>query len=299
MIADLTYARRFELLAARKDAEARMAMIAPLATDVDAGGRVADRYDAIGNEWSRRLFDGPFYVARPDAADIPATSLVFVQSKDGNTGAKNPSTLGGGEADKHLIYEGLSRVAADAVLAGAQTVRGGNLVFSVWHPELVALRASLGLPRHPIQIVATLRGISFDGLIFNVPDLRVILMTLPTWTALMHDQLEARPWITPVLMQTPADLVDAFRQFRRLGIERISCIGGRTIARQLTDARLIHDLYLTTSAKPGGEPNTPLYPRPLKGALIVRKHGTGVDAGVIFEHIRLRTRVQSAVAGHE
>jgi hypothetical protein len=37
--------------------------------------------------------------------------------------------------DKHLIYEGLSRAAADAVLAGAATVRAGDIVFSVWHPE--------------------------------------------------------------------------------------------------------------------------------------------------------------------
>jgi len=32
------------------------------------------------------------------------------------------------------------------------------------------LRASLGLPRHPVQIVATLRGLSFESLIFNVPE---------------------------------------------------------------------------------------------------------------------------------
>jgi riboflavin biosynthesis pyrimidine reductase len=281
------WVERFGRLVARKEAEALAASIVPLATDVDHGRENASRYDAIGNDWSRRLFDGPFYVARPDGSDLPVTSLVFVQSKDRNTGAKNPSTLGGGEADKHLIYEGLSRAAADAVLAGAQTVRGGDLVLSVWHPEIVALRASIGLPRHPIQIVATLRGINFDGLIFNVPDLRVVLLTLPTWTALMHDDLEARPWITPVLMQTPAALVDAFRQLRRLGIERISCIGGRTLARQLIDARLVHDLYLTTSAKTGGEPNTPLYPGPLDGLVVVRKHGTDADTGVTFEQMAL------------
>src|SRR3712207_8639295 len=53
----------------------------------------------------------------------------------------------GGATDKHVIYEGLSRVAADAVLAGAGTVRGAQLIFSVWHPELVALRSGVGLPR--------------------------------------------------------------------------------------------------------------------------------------------------------
>jgi hypothetical protein len=30
--------------------------------------------------------------------------------------------------------------------------------FSVWHPELVALRESLGLSRHPAQVVVSKRG---------------------------------------------------------------------------------------------------------------------------------------------
>jgi hypothetical protein len=43
-------------------------------------------------------------------------------------------------------------------------------------------------------------------------------------------------------------------------------------------------MYLTTSPKEGGEPNTPMYPKPLRGELVVRKRGTGPDAGVEFEH---------------
>jgi hypothetical protein len=50
------------------------------------------------------------------------------QSRDGNTGAADPSTLGGGNTDLHLIYEGLSRVDADAVMAGAATVRAKDIV---------------------------------------------------------------------------------------------------------------------------------------------------------------------------
>ena len=83
------------------------------------------------------------------------------------------------------------------------------------------------------------------------------------------------------------DLHGAFERFRALGIQRISCVGGRTIARQLIDAGLVQDLYLTTSPKAGGEPNTPLYPEPLQTRKIVRKHGTGADAGVVFEHLTL------------
>ena len=123
------------------------------------------------------MFDGAVLCLAAAPRDLPSANLVFVQSRDGNTGAEDPSSLGGGEADKHLIYEGLSRVAADAVLAGAETIRGGDIVLSVWHPELVALRESLGLPRHPIQIVATLRGLGLDdGLLFNVPGAAVVIL---------------------------------------------------------------------------------------------------------------------------
>ena len=110
------------------------------------------------------------------ADEQTAMSLVFIQTKDGNTGGPNPGAFGGGATDQHLIYEGLSRVAADAVLAGAGSVHR-NAFFSVWHPELVALRASLDLPRHPAQIVVSKRGrLDFDALLFNVPDVRVFLI---------------------------------------------------------------------------------------------------------------------------
>ena len=144
----------FDRFAERKEREAIAAEISPLTTEI---AHPPSDAIAIGDEWTRHLFGGPFYVSPPRSIDFPSTSLVFVQSKDGNTGARNPATLGGGSADAHLIYEGLSRVAADAVLAGAETIRGGHLVFSTWRPELVRLRQSLGLPRHPTQIVATLR----------------------------------------------------------------------------------------------------------------------------------------------
>ena len=274
---------RFEALEDRSTSEARAAAIAPFVTDHDEAG---DSLAAIGNAWSRATFGGLFYVSPSPSRDLPATNLVFVQSRDGNTGTNNPSTLGGGEADKHLIYEGLSRVAADAVLAGARTIRGGHLVLSVWRPELVALRAAMALPRHPIQIVATLQGLALDeGLMFNVPELRVILITVARAADAMREVLKARPWISLVVMDDPSDMRNAFRELRRLGVERMSCIGGRTLAGPLLDARLVQDVYLTTGTKAGGEPGTPFYAKPLNGREAVRKHGTGPDAGVVFQHI--------------
>src|SRR5262249_9053241 len=205
-----------------------------------------------------------------------------------NTGAPNPSSLGGGETDKHVIYEGLSRVAADAVMAGAETIRGGRAFFSVWHPELVAPRQSLTLLRHPIPIVATPGGIPIDEApLYNDPDLQVVIVTVQAVSDAMRRALSRRPWITPIVMHDATDLPSAFRQMRSLGIRTISCVGGRTLARQLIDAGVIQDIYLTRSPKSGGEPHTPLYPRPLARDLVVGKRGTGADTGVVFEHTRL------------
>src|SRR5207247_2357070 len=163
--------------------------------------------------------------------------------------------------------------------------RGGDVVFSIWHPELVGLRATLGNPRHPVQVIATLTGLDFErGILFNVPDIKVVLIT----TAAVVDApdsrraIDAREWLSPIVMSQPSDLPWAFEQLTALGISRISCVGGRTLAGALIDAGLVQDIYLTTSPKPGGDPGTPLYPRSLPTRTIVRKHGTGAEAGVVF-----------------
>ncbi len=265
----------------RKSREAAAAELPPYATELE---QPLDRMTTIGSPWTERLFDGLFYLS-PLPPRLPACHLIFVQSRDGNTGARNPQTLGGGETDKHLIYEGLTRVSADAVLAGASTVRGGSVVFSVWHPELVRLRHALGQPRHPVQIIATRRGVPIDReLLYNIPELRLVLLTAPGGIAAMREALAERPWITSIVVDAGFTLADAFEQMRAMGIERISAVGGRGLAAELIDAALVQDLYLTTSPLPGGEPGTPIYPRPLDLRTVVRKRGTLHEAGVLFEH---------------
>lgn len=276
---------RFERYAEKKTRDAAAAALPRYVTALDSARDVA-HLEAIGNAWSRALFDGPFYLSPPCDPRRPACSLVFVQSADGNTVTRDPASLGGGDTDKHVVYEGLSRVAADAVLAGAETVRGGDVVFSVWHEQLVAVRASLGRPRHPTQIVTTLRGLDLDRhLLFNVPELAVVLVTLGATADEMRAALERRPWISVVTVTAPQDLPHAFEQLRAMGIARISCIGGRTLAGHLLDAGLVEEVYLTTGTRQGGAPGTPMYAKPWRCRVLVRKHGTGPEAGVVFEHV--------------
>ncbi len=281
---------RFQQFVARKTRRATIASLPPYRTELDDPDANAL---TVGNAWTTRLFDGPFYLSPAATPVRPACSLVFVQSSDGNTSAADPGVLGGGNTDTHVVYEGLSRVAADAVLVGAQTLRGSDVMFSVWHPHLVDLRTSLDLSRHPAQIVATLRGLEVaETMLFNLPAVRVLLLTIPSAAEQMSRALNVRPWITLLLMEGPGDVQRAFERLRSIGIARISCVGGRTLAGHLLDAGLVDDVYLTTGRNAGGEPGTPLLSASWRGRTMVRKAGTGVEQGVIFEHL-----VPSAPAG--
>ena len=279
----------FAAFVAKKMAAAIQTAPAPYVTALES---YPDRsFRPVATPSSKATFGGPFYVREANHSALPTCSLVFVQSANGNTVAKDPSSLGGGATDYHIVYEGLSRVLADAVMAGAGTVRGGTAIFSVWHPELVKLREASGLARHPAQIVATRHGVDLDrGMLFNTPGLRVILLTEAAGVTRMATSVAARPWIRAIVSTGGADLARAFADLRAAGIRRISCVGGRSFASELLARQLIDDVYLTTSARDGGEPGTPLPPDAFDGELVVRKLGTGEDAGVTFEHFDLRAR---------
>lgn len=242
----------------------------------------------IGSEWSRTYYDGPFHVFQPPA-DTPAISLVLVQSRDGNTGASNPADLGGGPTDKYLLYEGLSRVAADAVLAGASSL-GRNVFFTVTHPELAALRRKLGLPRHPAQMVISNDG-NFDlqSRALSTPDVPAFLLAGRGCLRKWSEEVSRRAWIT--LIPVEDGLRSAFGRLRRdHGIGRISAVGGRVTATRLVDAGLVQDLYLTTSAIDGGEPDTPWYVGERRPRLetIVKKREVTLASPLLFEHLAIR-----------
>ena len=242
----------------------------------------------IGNAWTREHFDDGFFLSAVPR-DLPAVSLVFVQSREGNTAADNPADLGGGGTDLHLIYEGLSRVAADAVLAGTTTAVG-RVFFSVWRPELVALRESLGLPRHPAQVVLTHEGhLDLDEtLLFNVPSVPVFILAGDRAREKLSKPLEDRPWIKMIPIEH--DLRASLAKLCEFGIRRISAVGGRSAASALIEAGVVQDLYITTSAISAGQPGTPFYTGRLQihPRLIVRKRsGDDVVPPIVFEHSTL------------
>jgi riboflavin biosynthesis pyrimidine reductase len=244
----------------------------------------------IGNAWSREFYDGPFHVfALPPQR--PAISLVFVQSRNGNTGADNPADLGGGPTDKDFLYEGMSRVAADAVMAGASSV-GRHAFFTIHQPELVALRLELGLPRHPTQMVISNAGhIDLSSRLFSMPEVPVIVLAGAECERKIGPQVRDRSWITLVpIGDSLAAALETIRRDHR--INRISCVGGRVTATALVDAGLVQDLYLTTSAIDAGEPDTPWYvgERQPRLETIAKKREVTLTSPLLFEHLALRLR---------
>jgi riboflavin biosynthesis pyrimidine reductase len=213
--------------------------------------------------------------------------LCFVQSRDGNTDAPNPEVLGGGPTDQHVIYEGLSRVAADGVMAGAATAEGAATFFSVWHPQLVALRIALGLPRHPAQIVITARG-SLDlerTLLFNVPDVPAYIIAAPRAFDDLATRVTRHPSVE-LIRTIDGDLAGPLAYLlKKRGITRISCIGGRRAATALLDGGFVQDLCLTTTARAAGEPGTPYYVGTAKPVLhlMVRKTADDPEYPITFE----------------
>jgi riboflavin biosynthesis pyrimidine reductase len=276
----------FAAFAAGKARAAETANIANLET-------VDDRSAAfgcvqIGNAWSQEHYDGLFLLPAGARGGLPCVSLCFVQSRDGNTGAANPEVLGGGPTDKHLIYEGLSRVAADGVMAGAATAEGPDTFFSVWHPQLVALREALSLPRHPAQIVLTGRAcIDLERtLLFNAPDVPVYIIAAPAACERLEAAVSRHSSIELITM-TGDDLRTPLTYLRhKRGISRISCIGGRTTATALLDSGVVQDLCLTTTAQSAGDPGTPFYVGRKKPILelMVRKHADDRKYPITFEH---------------
>ncbi len=283
----------FQSFVAHKTLEAAMAKVERLSTTFDRSDDLG--LLGIGNAWSRLHYGSEFGLVRRSRSET-AVSLVFVQTKDGNTGGPNPSAFGGGATDTHLIYEGLSRVSADAVLAGAGSVHR-NAFFSVWHPELIALRASLGLRRHPAQIVLSKRGrVDVDALLFNVPDVPVFLIAGDECIARHESAVRARPWVR--VLRLDGDGLGVALEYLRVeeGIQRISAIGGRVTATQLVDAGLIQDIYLTTTSLEGGEPGTPWYcgANPPQLTAITSKQWHDSGSRVVFEHCLITSHRESS-----
>jgi riboflavin biosynthesis pyrimidine reductase len=272
-----------------KEAAALAAPLAGFRTLVEEAGG-ADLL-SFGNAWTRRLFDGDFHrSAGPASPELPSVSLIVTDAQPGaeeTTTAVAPSATFGATVS-HLLYEGLTRVDADGVLGGIGAARSGHRVCSVWHPELVRLRADRGLPRHPVQVLVTNScDVPFDScLLFQEPSLPVIVVTRSTLVHKARARLREYPWVDVLGAGDPLDLRAALMQLRDRGIAVISTVGGRRVATSLLDAGLVTDLYVTMR-EPGSAASALSFYHgpPLVRRRLLSKAGRGAEGAVRFEHL--------------
>ncbi len=249
---------------------------------------------AISHPKLNQIYGGPFYHTKPHA-DRPSTNLVFVEDINGNTAIDNPGDLGGGETDKHIIYDGLTRAYVQAVIAGVNTLRDASLFLSTWHPSAVDLRVKLRLPRHPVQVLVTESGnFSADHFILQHPNLDVIFLT-GVEGARRLEQMRAglthKDQIKIEITGQTTNLKEGMKILKQnYGVNLASCIGGHTLAKSMLDDGVIDDIYLTQTQSFGAVPNTPFHPdrnRFLRN-VVVGKKGTGEEEGVRFLHLKVR-----------
>ena len=278
--------RAFTAYCRQKEKTALTAALSGYSTVIDD----ADGVDllAIGSGWTRAIFDGDFYrSAGATSPELPAVTLVH------NWPADDPREEGGpgpsGDATTlHVIHEGLARVDADGVLGGLGVAREPDFVASVWHPELVALRRSRGLPRHPVQIVVSESGrLPFDEcLLFNEPSLRVVIVTARMSVPALEATLRDRPWIRVLDAGEPLSLRTALMQLRKEGLAVISALGGRRVASTLLGDGLVTDLYLTGSDDDGMRPSRDIHDGPpVLHRRVLAKQGHHGSPRARFEHL--------------
>jgi|SRR5688572_831472 len=236
---------------------------------------------SFGNAWTRRLFDGDFHrSAGPASPELPSVSLVVTEVQ--------PGAAAFGSTVPHLLHEGLTRVDADAVLGGMGAASTGNRICSVWHPELVRLRADRGLPRHPVQVLVTNScEVPFDRcLLFHEPSVPVIVVTRRSMVTTARARLRESPWVEVLGAGDPLDLRSALTQLRDRGIAVISAVGGQRIATSLLDAGLVTDLYVTVR-EPASAASALLFYNgpPLLRRRLLSKAGRGQEGAVRFEHL--------------
>jgi riboflavin biosynthesis pyrimidine reductase len=254
----------------------------------------------VGTAWTRECFDGNFFrCGGPVGTDLPSLSLVVGRSAAGLITTGDPMVRGAGDTTRHLIHEGLSRIDVDAVLASVGAAGGPDVIFSVWHPELVAARTAAGRYRHPVQVVVTSSGVIpfAHCVMFEEPTLKVIVVTRSSVAPELRDQLRERPWVEVMDAGEPLSLFSALRQLRARGIRTISAVGGQRTADALLREGLVTDLYVTRQL--GGEPlvDGRLYEGPpLLRRRLLAKAGGDAEAGVCFEHLVRPSIFASAAA---
>jgi len=191
-------------------------------------------------------------LAAAGPSDRPHVLLNMVSTADGH------ATLGGrsgpisGPADRALFH-GL-RMAVDAVMAGAATVRVERYGRIIPDESRRQLRVERGLSAEPLACIVSGRlALDADIPLLADPAARVVILTssaasLPDSAAEVHYIRAAHDG----LLDLPAALAELRERF---GVRSLLCEGGPHLNAQLLGAGLVDELFLSLApVLAGGDP---------------------------------------------
>lgn len=177
----------------------------------------------------------------------PHTTVVLAMTADGKISDFRRSLASfGSEADKNHLEQQISLV--DGIIFGAGTLRVYGTSLPITNLDLLATRKQQNKLPQPIHIVVSGSG-KID------PNLRFFSQPVPRWLLTTHNG--KNNWINNhhsafdniLLTNTKdtlqIDFVDAFRQLKQLGLNKLGILGGGELVASLFKDNLIDELWLT------------------------------------------------------
>lgn len=230
---------------------------------------------------SGELDDAALDAAYPWPAGRPWLRANMVSTADG--AARSPDGLShdiSSDADRRLF--GRLRGRADAVLAGASTVRQEGYRPAAAKPEFSAARARAGQSPAPVIALVT-RSLSLDltGPLFTEADPRTIVLTCaaadPETRARVADVADLA-----VCGDADVDMGQAVAALHARGLHHIQCEGGPHLLGELVAASAVDELLLTVSPllAGGAYPDRTAITRILAGPSL-----DDAPSGIRLEHV--------------
>jgi 5-amino-6-(5-phosphoribosylamino)uracil reductase len=177
----------------------------------------------------------------------PHTTVVLAMSADGKIAdvTRSPARFSSPADRAHLEKQ---IALADGILFGAGTLRAYGTTLGVSNPQLLAQ----GKPSQPIQIVCS-RSAQIDPQLrfFSQQVPRWLLTTVAgalSWQGCQSQESAGGSFERILVVETSAgkiDWINAFQQLTKLGIERLSILGGGELVASLVAVDLIDEFWLT------------------------------------------------------
>ena len=180
--------------------------------------------------------------------------MVFASTLNGKVTFLDPAVIKATFTD-YYFYREVSKVFTDAVVAGAETVRGSpdqeRFTMSLYDPELIAFRTqALRKPRHPLQVVITGSGniATEQEYIFNLPEFKVAVFTTTKGATELSTHRFDNERVNVVSMGERIDFRAIPTILRKeFAVERMLVIGGTSVASQFIDAGVIDEMFITSA----------------------------------------------------